>query len=708
MSNVFLKPLEYYQRRIDPVGQYVDQSAFYLSKMSGKDITTCKNYIIQGLKTKKFQGAQDPIVEHFERNDNGDREKKQLSLTQYIGNTVREGQILVPTFTTYKPTSEERSLLSEFIGRNVKRRATAKHEAAAAEAAGNKGLAEAKTNEQSNMKTYNNSMSGAFAAEGSVLQNPTGHNTLTSITRSMASVGNALNEKIIEGNRHYRNADVTLYDIIAVASSMDRAQVEECVARFNLHLPTAQELVDVIRRSTDSFYWKDIKAMAGIQELAQKLDPIERAAFVYSQDLYHTSVYNPGFMRTFLEDFARKELDNTIEDPYAYMKKVDALIVNYAHQVCMSEVTGKGTNHSKMDQETVSIVASVCRNIENMVMKYKPFIDAFFLTKIVPSGTAYIPSMVRRSVVLSDTDSTMFSVDRWVSWYFGSLQFSERAFAIAGAVMFFSTQCIAHCLAILSANMGVEREKIFTLAMKPEFVFPVFAQTNVAKHYFTFILVKEGSVYKELKPEFKGQVLRNSAAPGSIVKAGQDKMLELLHTVMKNEKISIEKEVKDVANLERKITTSLFNGETEFFKKSKVKEPTAYALGPLKSMYQHHVFWEMVFQAKYGSIAPPPYSVIKIPTTLTTPSGTKKWLEELSDQQLAQRFKAWMDMHGKKKLPTVYLSLDYVEGFKIPPEITSIINVKKILLDLTGMRRMILETLGYQVKTEWVLSELGY
>jgi hypothetical protein len=67
-----------------------------------------------------------------------------------------------------------------------------------------------------------------------------------------------------------------------------------------------------------------------------------------------------------------------------------------------------------------------------------------------------------------------------------------------------------------------------------------------------------------------------------------------------------------------------------------------------------------------------------------------------------------MDMHNKKKLPTVYLSLDYVEGFKIPVEITSIINVKKILLDLTGMRRMILESLGYHTKAGWVLTELGY
>ena len=41
-NNAFLKPLEYYQRNIDPIKQYIDQSAFYLNKMSGKDLGTCK------------------------------------------------------------------------------------------------------------------------------------------------------------------------------------------------------------------------------------------------------------------------------------------------------------------------------------------------------------------------------------------------------------------------------------------------------------------------------------------------------------------------------------------------------------------------------------------------------------------------------------------------------------------------------------------
>jgi hypothetical protein len=98
----------------------------------------------------------------------------------------------------------------------------------------------------------------------------------------------------------------------------------------------------------------------------------------------------------------------------------------------------------------------------------------------------------------------MFSTDEWVLWYFGKLDFSQRGFAISGAVMFLSTQCIAHCLAILSGNMGVAEENLYTLSMKPEFVFPVFVQSPVAKHYFTARLVEEGNVYPDIRMEIKG------------------------------------------------------------------------------------------------------------------------------------------------------------------------------------------------------------
>lgn len=107
--------------------------------------------------------------------------------------------------------------------------------------------------------------------------------------------------------------------------------------------------------------------------------------------------------------------------------------------------------------------------------------------------------MVRRTVVTSDTDSTLFSTDEFVNWYFNDMIFTDESFALTSSVAFISTQCIAHSLAILSANMGVDESKLFTLSMKPEYSFPVFIPTSVAKHYFTTKTIQEGNVLKNLK-----------------------------------------------------------------------------------------------------------------------------------------------------------------------------------------------------------------
>lgn len=149
--------------------------------------------------------------------------------------------------------------------------------------------------------------------------------------------------------------------------------------------------------------------------------------------------------------------------------------MNYVHQVCMTECRGIGKDYTKFSKpEYAHTVATTYQLIKHAILDYKDFINVFFLTSL-PASTAYIPNMIRRTVVLSDTDSTIFSVDEWVKWYFGNYRFTDEGFAVAGSIMYIATQCIAHCLAIFSANMGVAKNKIFKLAMKPEFVFPVFA-----------------------------------------------------------------------------------------------------------------------------------------------------------------------------------------------------------------------------------------
>jgi hypothetical protein len=706
-ENLFLKPEEYYQRKINPLGQYVDQTSFYLSKMTGKDIGSCKAFVVDGIRGKKFPRQDDPVVNYFERNDNWDRSKQQIRLSQYIQEVVRNDEILVPTFTTYVPTKVRKSILVGFIDNNVRLRSVAKKAAFKAEADGRNDDYIMLNNEQTNRKLYNNSMSGAFAAGGSIVNNPTGHNTLTSITRTVSSMGNSSNEKIIMGNRHYHSPDVTLNNVISITASLNREELGAVMERYQLTYPSVEQVIACIKYSSD-LYWKDPKAFKKIEDFVVRLDPLERAAFVYYGDFYHIRLLNENFTRDFLAKLSRKVPGVPVDEPLKRIHKFDEQIVNYAHQVCMKELRGFGKDYDKLPLQDLLTLIATCQNIEDIVIEHKDFINAIFLTGNVPSSSAYITNMIRRTVVLSDTDSTMFAIDDWVQWYRGKLVFDEEAYALAGSVMFIATQCIAHCLAIFSANMGVERKKLYMLAMKPEFVFPLHCQTSVAKHYFASIAVKEGNVYPKHKSEIKGVGLKNSAAPKALIKDSQAKMVEIMETIHAGGKISLTRELTRVADIERKIRTSLLNGDVEYYKQSKIKAAEAYARSAEESPYMYHMFWENVFAPKYNSVELPPYGVIKIPLITDNPTKLKNWVEGIQDKELAARLGSWLVKNNKRALGTFYISSQYVKSFGIPEEFKSVINFKKIALDLTSQDRMVLETLGFYPKVDWLISEHGY
>jgi hypothetical protein len=302
----------------------------------------------------------------------------------------------------------------------------------------------------------------------------------------------------------------------------------------------------------------------------------------------------------------------------------------------------------------------------------------------------------------------MFSVSEYVEWYFGSIIFSPEAYAIAGAVVFIATQTIAHTLAIMSANLNSGKNLLHTLEMKPEFVFPVFALTSVAKHYFTTTAIQEGNVFKHPEMEIKGVHLVSSALPPIIINKARLVMKEIIDTIMTNKKVSLVGYLTDVANMEREIINKTLAGDVTYLRTSRIKEASSYKTPPNESPVMHHTLWEEVFQPKYGAIAPPPYGTVKIPTTLMNASALKNWLISIQDQELASRLSDWLVSHKKTSLPTMYLSEDYVSGFGIPVEIKSIINTKKILLDLLNVFRLIAETLGFFPKTDTTFMEHGY
>ena len=702
-ENSFLLPENEYQRSISPVKDWIKQTALYASKMTGKPLEACIKHLEQKLKNKQIP-FQNPQVVFFERAENGDTHKNVTTLSNYVQDVIRKNEILAPTFTSYLHPSIKRSLIVNLLDENVAQRKKYKKISQKYESEGNKALYQYYNQHQDAAKRANNAVSGGFVAEGSVIQNKSAHSTLTSTTRSIASLSNSSNERLVEGNRHYYTPQVTLSNVISIVSASDLNLIHEAVEKYGLAYPTPEQTIACVRRSSD-LYWKDRKADQDMVKFFERLSGEERAAIVYTGDLYHLRVLNDGFMRTFIDDFAQRGSTDPVPDVINFLYSYDEAVVNYAHQINISMMRGKGKDYAKLSQDEQFILANTCIHIDQTIQKYKLLLKAFFLTKNSPCTSATVPSMIRRAVVLSDTDSTMFSCDNWVDWYFGHLDFSDRGFAVAGAVMFMATQSIAHIVAQFSANMNVERSRLFSLAMKPEFVFPVFAQTSVAKHYYTAMMVKEGNVYPDIKMEIKGVHMKDSTVPTNIIKGAAKRMEEVIRTVMAGKEISLQEVIQETANVERDILASIYKGETTYLKRFKVKEAAAYKDEPERSPYQYYTFWEEAFSGKYGKSPKPPYNAVRIPLDLPNRTSIKDWFDNMKDREVAAAIQKWFVDNNKQTLQSFPIPTENCKSHGIPEELRMILNARKIVLTLTKSYRNILESLGYFPKADFLVCE---
>lgn len=692
--NPFVKPKKEYKRGINILQYYLQDSATYLNLMTGKPIDECKKFISSNLKRDGKFPFVDPRVECFVRQDNGDRAKITTTLNAYLTDVIKEEEIIAPTFTTYINPNKIQSLLAIYIDANVKARGVAKKAMFAAEAAGDMLTYSVKKIEQTNKKLASNAISGAHVSPSNPFYNPTAHSTLTSNCRSTAGYGNANNEKLLSGNRHYWNHHIVLNNIVSIVSHTDYISLKNTMEKWNLVYPTVQDVMDCITYST-KLYWWEITFLKKIEDLVVKLNPLQRAAFVYTGDLYHIKKLNDSFAKEFISKLSKK-ITGTHPNPDVQIKEADEAHLNLAHQICTEETKGIGKSYTAIkDTPAYHTLALTVQNIEDVITDYSDVIKTFFVTNNLPASMAYFPESIRRSALTGDTDSTIFTVQDWVIWYKGKVSFDDDAIAVAATMIFLASATITHILAIMSANFGIEEKRLHQIEMKNEFKFDVFVPTQLGKHYFATIGCQEGNVFAKRKMEIKGVYLKSSNAPKIINETAEAMMKEIMETVIKGEKISIMKYLKQVADIEREIIASIKRNEITYLRTGSIKDAASYTKEATLSPYQNHLFWNTVFGPDYDIMDNPPYPTMKIALTTDSSVKMKQWLLTMKNREFSQRLEKYLKENGKNSLTTLNIPMQVLSNKGIPNEVIDVIDYRRIVGDIIKIFYIILETLGH-------------
>lgn len=689
----FLRPSADYVREIDVIGGYFEQAALYLHRSTGKPLAVVEEWLkVQFAKGGRFELIPPTVQITIRDPETGDRRASSTNVARLLKLVAEKKLIISPSMTIYLPPSVKRSLLSEFIDENITKRGKVKKEMLAAKAAGNHTLEQNKSNEQNSLKTRNNGLSGAHSSPFTILFNKSTHSSLTSTCRSATSYGNANNEKLLAGSRHYWAPGIVINNILSITTLTDFEEFGACIEKNNMHIPTVQEVMDVIHYSTKLF-WRNGRAMERIREYVETMLPMERAAFVYIGDLYHVTKYNDELMRGIISEFITLVEQPATEEEIKETKDMLDGDTTVVLSLLYSHLVGS-RNLYKVNEENpeqYAVIMNGAKRLYTLIDKYLNFFQSILVTRNVPASIAKIPETIRRVSLVSDTDSTMATAMWWSDWYCGEGAIGQEADAVADVVSYLAVQNIAHMMARMSTNIGVDEMHKFRYAMKNEYKFASFSLTNKAKHYFSLITSQEGTLSEDPELEAKGVGLRTSNIPPVIMQGFRKTIKDMSFEVMNGRPIELFPLLRKVADIEESIIQSVRDGDYMYLKTGQVKTKEGYTK-PESSNYHYYEMWEEVFAGKYGHVGTPPYDVVKVSVNLDNKTLMRRWIDEMEDRSLAARLSAWLLAKGRTYnqllLPEALL------GNGIPKEILDVVDYRRIIFASVEPYYLVLESLG--------------
>lgn len=702
MEDLFVSRPEEYVRDINPMKNYVDLSSFYIQKLTGDSEEITRAWVLDKIENKDIRVlSQLPQIKFLTKETDQDREIAYESLQDYIGHVVKTDRIMAGTGTVYKQPTEELSLFTPYINGGRAERAVFKRRMLTAKSEGNAEVADFNNEQQNNRKLDNNTLSGAALTPSTVIHTASTHPSLTSTGRIATSLANAVNEKLIRGNRHYESPNTVLDNLTVLAYKADRSNIGQCVLDYDLHVPTVEDILDMIHESSSN-YWRNKPWMRKLYEFVKNCDEAERCNIMYNGSLWDIIKHNPELARRFIDD-----LSEPATESLPLEKAMDVINNTYDDlrilgiYLCFENTRGKTLREChKNDHHTYGLVAATIKNIEANLIKYTPLLLAFFKLTILPGNIFNIKSMYRKAVVTSDTDSTNFTSQEICKFMTGAYGITDKDRKVTFLITYLSSMMVCQSLGIMSCNMGVKSPDIRELSMKNEFYIPIHCLTPSAKNYIMVQGGQEGNMLPESDLVTKGVELRSSKIPEAILQRFDTYKKKVFLTLEKGGPLMVKDIVEIPATIEYQLLDSLTKGETDYLFNIYIKTPDAYSKEADAPQWKYHLMYEAIFAPKYGHVVDIPYTAFTVKVDLGTRTKMKKWVDGLDDPAMKERAVKYFAENNIASVNAMVFPSSIFFGKSLPTEILSTIMVRPLVMLAMGPWYLLFESFGIYLKNK--------
>lgn len=591
------------------------------------------------------------------KDQHGDRQIKIIPLSSVFQQVKEKNYIFSPSLVAYKNSSEEESINSIATREFIKNRSFYKNKKKDAERAECKSDIDKYNALQNAFKIFNNSQSGAFSVDGTPINCPTAHTSLTGTCRCLTSIANLLNEQLIAGNRLYRKPEYVIQAIVARIKSTDLKELESAMEKYNIRYPSPDDLMDVVVRNSKN-YWESEHYMSIIREFVESLEPIAIASAVYVLDFIELYRHNESFMREFFNDWVNIPSDYTERSELTDEDKKTLAVAKLP--VGSNKETLERLNHYH----------------EAIEAKYADFITVFLRSQIPSTALYDVIHQTKKAGQISDTDSSVITMSMVIDKFTDNSLVGMR---LAAVITYFIRMILMDQHYQLSTNMNVAEFNRRILDMKNEFYFSGLVTTLMSKHYFAEIKMCEGFLLPKPDKLIKGVHLRNSKVAKSIRDAAEKLMMNILHALGERELLDAAVILKEIGDLEREVMEDIRNGNWTWLQRENINSKMSYAK-PMSANYLHFELWEDVFAPKYGKAPPLPYTGMKIGVNIENKTAMKKWLEEMPDQELAERMRLFCEKTGREKFTNLILPMERLSTMNnIPQEVKDVLNYREAI-----------------------------
>lgn len=656
----------------DLVKHYHVQAAEFLSKVYGYDkehiLTLCREIFIpneNGFKEAKFKV--------FQKNKHGDRVPVIQPARDFFKMVEDNQWHLSPSFVAYKNANQEQSVNAS--GTDIFIEFRRLYKGKRGEVPKGSEAWKAFNEIQNALKIFNNAQSGGMSSSGTPLFNKSGHTSLTSTCRAVTSTANLINERLITGNRLLLSYDKTMAAFIAQLQYADRKLIQSVIDEYKMAYATVDQVMDMVRRCA-RYYWDSQTSLNAIELFLGDLTPLELTILLCSMDLRGLYVTNPELMKRYFDDWCKIPEIPAGAEATDYTKPA-----NSDYKVLCITKLGKVFTPLQMNHLNDYHVS--------LEVKWDRFIRAFLKSEIPPTGLFDVKEIVRESVLTSDTDSMIYSVDLIIDDYASDV---ESGLKFNGVLTYFIRSIAVDQHARLSRNMNVAKKYLHRLNMKNEYLFGSYVTTSMSKHYFALQLMVEGVLNEHPDLELKGVHLRGVKIAAKVREFTTRLMRNILDALYGRQQLDAPTLLNEVGNIERSLIEDIEGGGWMWLTKNGIKDEASYST-PESSIYFYHEMWEQVFAEKYGAAPVLPYKAYKVNLALSNKTKMKKFFEEHRGNHVVSKLEAFTST--RDKITSAYIPVDMITAMGgIPKEIMPIVDTRLLIQQNLKSVYAILETLG--------------